>query len=89
MVTVDGDVFVRSVQGEESRWYQRITANPETTLHAGERRIPVSAFPATDEPTVEKVSAAYRSKYGRTSPGSTQAMVRPGILSTTLRLEPA
>jgi hypothetical protein len=89
VVTVDGAVFVRSVRGEKGRWYREVSANPNAALHAGERRIPVRAFPVTDEPTVGAVSEAYRSKYGRTSPGSTRAMLQPEPLPTTLKLEPA
>jgi hypothetical protein len=89
VVTVDGAVFVRSVRGEKGRWYREVSANPNAALHAGERRIPVRAVPVTDEPTVGAVSEAYRSKYGRTSPGSTRAMLQPEPLPTTLKLEPA
>jgi hypothetical protein len=89
VVTLDGDVFVRSVRGEKGRWYREVSANPSAALHVGERRIPVRAVPVTDEPTVGAVSDAYRSKYGRRAPGPTQAMVRPETLRTTLRLEPA
>ncbi len=66
-----------------------VSANPDAALHVGDRRIPVRAVPATDEPTVGAVSDAYRDKYGRTSPGSTRAMVQPETLPTTLKLEPA
>ena len=89
VVAVDGDVFVRSVRGEKGRWYREVSANPSAALHVGDRRIPVRAVPVADEPTVGAVSEAYRSKYGRTSPGSTRAMLRPETLPTTLRLEPA
>ena len=89
VVTVDGDVFVRSVRGENGRWYREVSANPSAALHAGDRRIPVRAVPVTDEPTVGAVSEAHRSKYGRTSPGSTRAMLQPETLPTTLMLEPA
>jgi hypothetical protein len=88
VVTVDGDVFVRSVRGERGRWYREVSANPSAALHVGDRRIPVRASPVTDEPTVGAVSEAYQSKYGRTSPGSTRAMVQPETLPTTLKLEP-
>ena len=87
VVTVDGDVFVRSVRGERGRWYREVSANRDAALHVGDRRIPVRASPVTDEPTVGAVSEAYRSKYGRTSPGSTRAMVQPETLPTTLKLE--
>jgi hypothetical protein len=89
VVTVDGEVFVRSVRGEKGRWYREVSANPDGALHVGDRRIPVRAVPVTEEPTVAAVSEAYRDKYGRTSPASTRAMVRPETLPTTLKLEPA
>lgn len=89
VVVVDGGVYVRSVQGEDGRWYRRITSNPNAALHVDDRRIPVRAALANDDETIEAVSEAYRSKYGRTSPGSTGAMVRDEVLHTTLRLEPA
>jgi hypothetical protein len=69
VVTVDGSVFVRSVRGEKGRWYRKVSANPSAALHADDRRIPVRAVPVTDEQTIEAVSEAYRSEYGRTWPG--------------------
>jgi len=89
VVTVDGTVFVRSVRGGEGRWYREVSANPVAALHVGDDRIPVRAVPVTDEAKIGAVSEAYREKYGRTSPGSTRAMVQPETLPTTLRLEPA
>ena len=89
VVTLDGAVFVRSVRGEKGRWYREVLANPCAALHAGDRRIPVRAVPVSDEQTVEAVSEAYRSKYGRTAPASTEAMLQPETLPTTLKLEPA
>ena len=89
VVTVDGTVFVRSVRGGKGRWYREVSANPAATLHVGDDRIPVRAVPVTDDATIAAVSEAYRGKYGRTSPGSTRAMLQPDTLPTTLRLEPA
>ena len=89
VVTVDGEVYVRSVRGENGRWYREVSANPYAALHFGDRRIPVRAVPVRGEPTVGAVSEAYRDKYGRTSPGSTRAMLQPETLPTTLKLEPA
>jgi hypothetical protein len=80
---------VRSVRGARGRWYREISANPGAALYVGDRRIPVRAVPVRGEPTVAEVSDAYRDKYGRTSPGSTRAMLRPETLPTTLKLEPA
>ena len=88
-VTVDGSVFVRSVRGERGRWYREVSANPAAALHVGGRSIPVRAVPVTDDATIEAISEAYREKYGRTSPGSTRAMLQPETLPTTLELAPA
>jgi hypothetical protein len=89
VVTVDGAVFVRSVRGGEGRWYREVSSNPAAALHVGGDRIPVRAVPVTDEAKIGAVNEAYREKYGRTSPGSTRAMVQPETLPTTLRLESA
>ena len=89
VVVVEGEVFVRSVRGEKGRWFREISANPEGALHVKDDRIPVRAGPATEEAAVDAVSAAFRSKYQRSSPASTEAMVRPETLPTTLKLSPA
>jgi hypothetical protein len=89
VVVVEGEVFVRSVRGPKGRWYREISSNPEGALHVEEDRILVRAAPATDEATVDAVSAAFRSKYQQSSPASTEAMVRPETLPTTLKLAPA
>jgi hypothetical protein len=86
-VVVDGgEVFVRSVRGARGRWYRRIAANPVAALYAGGRHIPVRAFPAADERSIARASAAYQQKY-KGDP-STPSMVRDEVLQTTLRLEP-
>ena len=89
VVVVEGEVFVRSVRGAKGRWYREISSNPEGALHVHNDRLPVRAAPATEEATVDAVSAAFRSKYQQSSPASTEAMVRPETLPTTLKLSPA
>ena len=89
VVVVDGEVFVRSVRGSRGRWYREISSNPEGALHVADDRIPVRATPAADDTTVDAVSAAIRAKYQKSSPASTEAMVRPETLATTLKLSPA
>jgi hypothetical protein len=88
-VVVEDEVFVRSVLGQKGRWYQRISAHPEGALLVGDTRIPVRAAPATDEGTVDAVSAAFKSKYEEAWPGPTAGIVRPVTLPTTLKLSPA
>jgi hypothetical protein len=89
VVVVEGEVFVRSVRGARGRWYREISSNPEGALHVHNDRLTVRAAPATDEATVDAVSAAFRSKYQQSSPASTEAMVRPESLPTTVKLSPA
>jgi hypothetical protein len=89
VVVVEGEVFVRSVRGQRGRWYRELSSNPEGALHVEDDRIPVRAASATEEATVDAVSAAFRSKYQQSSPASTEAMVRPETLPTTLKLSPA
>ena len=89
VVVVEDEVFVRSVRGSRGRWYREISSNPEGALHVADDRIPVQATPATEGATVDAVSAAFRSKYQKSSPASTEAMVRPETLATTLNLSPA
>ena len=86
-VVVDGDeVFVRSYQGERGHWYQRALSDEAVALHVGGRRIPARAVPAVDADSVSRTSEGFRRKYPRSR--STDAMVRPEVLATTLRLEP-
>jgi hypothetical protein len=89
VVVVGSEVFVRSVHGREGRWYQRISAHPEGALLVEDARVSVSAAPATDDETVDAVSAAFRSKYEQAWPGPTAGIVRPETLPTTLKLSPA
>ena len=89
VVVVEGEVFVRSVRGQRGRWYREILSKPEGALHVADDRIPVQAAAATEGATVDAVSAAFRSKYQQSSPASTEAMVRPETLPTTLKLSPA
>ena len=86
-VVDDGSVFVRSVRGAGARWYREARANPAVALHVDGRRLTATAVPATDPDAVERTSDGFRRKYA--GDPSTPSMVVPGILDTTLRLEPA
>ncbi|HEX7346924.1 MAG TPA: nitroreductase/quinone reductase family protein [Candidatus Limnocylindrales bacterium] len=80
------DVFVRSWRGVTARWYREALANPEVTLHVGDRRLPATAVPAHDEDAVTRTSAALERKYE--GDPAMRSMVRDEILITTLRLDP-
>jgi hypothetical protein len=87
-VVVDGqDVFIRSVEAERGRWYQRLKARPEAVLHAAGQAIPVRAEPAKDDDSVERCSRALREKY--TGISGLREMLVAETLPTTTRLLPA
>ena len=84
-VVVDGeDVFLRSVNGDGARWYREAIARPDIALLAEGRRLAARVVAAADPESVERCSAALRTKYaGDPSLGS---MLRPHTLPTTLRV---
>jgi hypothetical protein len=86
IVVVNGEVFIRSVTGEEGRWYQRALADPRVEIVVDGDEIPFVARPVERTVEISAVSNALRAKY---SPGrSLDAMVRTEVLDTTLKLEP-
>jgi hypothetical protein len=86
VVAPDDEIFVRSVQGARGRWYRDLAAGGPATLEFAGRRLPVQAIPVSDPDAIARASREYLSKY-QPSPYA-QAMVKPEVLSTTLRLEP-
>jgi hypothetical protein len=86
-VVVAGDeVFVRSFRGSRGRWYRDLAAGGAATLDVGGRALAVQAVPANDANSIERASAAFLAKYQPSS--YAQAMVKPEVLGTTLRLDP-
>ena len=87
IVVHDGDVYVRSVNGPEARWYREATATGEVALHVDGRRIPARVVPATDAEGVAACSAGLEAKYK--GDYSLASMLEPETLPTTLRVVPA
>lgn len=81
-VVVDDEAYVRSYHGERGRWYQRALREGRLTVEG----IETGVEPEHDLELNERISAAFRAKYGKTSPGPTDAMVAPDVVATTLRL---
>ena len=88
-IVVDhGEVFVRSVRGDRGHWFQAALSGDEPIhLEVGNQRIPVSAQPADDADSIRHCSRALELKYA--GDPALQSMLRPMVLSTTLRLQPA
>jgi hypothetical protein len=86
VVVADDEVFVRSFRGAKGRWYRDLSAGRAASLEFAGRKLAVQAIPAKDPAAVDRASREYLRKY-RLSPYA-QAMVKPELLPTTLRLEP-
>jgi hypothetical protein len=86
VAVADGEVLVRSARGASGRWYRDLVAEPIAMVGVAGRSLAVRAVPAADRGSNERASREYLRKY-RGSPYA-QAVVRPELLSTILRLEP-
>jgi hypothetical protein len=81
-VVVDGDAYVRSYRGERGAWYRRALREGRLEIEGVEARVE----PEHDPELNERISDAFRAKYGASSRSSTEAMVTPEVTATTLRL---
>jgi hypothetical protein len=81
-VVVDGEAYVRSYRGERGAWYRRALREGRVEIEGIEAKVE----PEHDAELNERISQAFRAKYGERSPGSTDAMVAPEVVATTLRL---
>jgi hypothetical protein len=88
IVVVEGVPYVRSVRGPRGRWYRELLAHGDGAIVAAGKRTAVRAKQDTSAQAIEAVSAALRKKY-RGSGQPLQSMLRPDVLDTTVRLDPA
>lgn len=85
-VTAGRDLYVRSYLAGKGTWYRAVLKSGRAVLHVGRRRIDVRVVPDKSPSLIELVNRAYRRKYGRF--GETEAMLKPSVAATTLRLLP-
>ncbi|MEU8775482.1 DUF2255 family protein [Streptomyces sp. NPDC048606] len=87
VVVLDGEAYVRSAFGRRSAWYRRVLRRAETQVEASAGvRLGVVLRPVTDPALVERVSGAYRAKYGLHWPGPVESMNGAEAAATTLCL---
>ena len=86
VVVAEDEVFVRSWLGAKGRWYRDLAAGGPATLEFAARRLPVQAFPGSNQAAVARTSREFLRKYQPST--HAQEMVRSETLPTTLRLEP-
>ena len=82
-----GEIYIRSVNGADARWYREATADTSVGIHVDGRRLSAHVVPATDPASIEACSEGLRTKYRRDY--SLRSMLVESVLDTTLRLVPA
>jgi len=85
-VVVDGNLYVRAWNGQNSRWYQSAKQQGAGRIHLAGRDYDVAYVPVTtDGPLTAAISQAYETKYA----GSPYLapMVESGPIGATVRLD--
>ncbi|MCW7940510.1 hypothetical protein AAW14_00040 [Streptomyces hygroscopicus] len=86
VVVLSGEAYVRSAFGRRSAWYRRVLRHVDTEVEVAGVRLSVTLRPVDDPEIVQRVSGAYRAKYGLSWPGPVESMNRPESAATTMRL---
>lgn len=86
VVVLDEEAYVRSAFGQRSVWYRRVLRHADTEVEVAGVRLPVALRPVDDPELVQRVSGAYRAKYGLSWPGPVASMNGPEAAATTMRL---
>jgi hypothetical protein len=87
VVRIGEDVYVRSVNGRGSSWFQGVQTRREARIRAGGVEKDVELV-ETDE-AAEAIDAAYQTKYGRRYPTIVPSIVAPKAREATLKLVPS
>lgn len=86
VVVVEREAYVRSWLGERGAWYRRARTDGRAAIDVKGRTIDVGLEPEQGDKLNERISHAFRLKYGKRSPQSTEEMVTGEAPGTTLRL---
>ncbi|WP_328404963.1 DUF2255 family protein [Streptomyces sp. NBC_00390] len=86
VVLLDGEAYVRSAFGRRSAWYRRVLRHADTEVEVAGVRLSVTLRPVDDRELVQRVSGAYRAKYGLSWPGPVESMTGHEAAATTMRL---
>lgn len=87
VVVVGSDVYVRAVRGVKGKWYRSFTSDAQPAVILEGARVHVRPVAVSERAEIERVTEAYREKYGA-SPWL-GGVLKPHTLDATLRLEPA
>lgn len=86
VVVLGGEAYVRSAFGRRSAWYRRVLRHADTEVEVAGVRLSVTLQAVDDPELVQRVSGAYRAKYGLSWPGPVESMNGPEAAATTMRL---
>lgn len=86
-VRVDGDFYVRSVNGPTAAWFRGTRTRHEGRLSAGGAEHEVSFVDVSDEVLHGRIDEAYRAKYRRYS-APVRSITSPAARSATLKVVP-
>ncbi|MFF3215823.1 DUF2255 family protein [Streptomyces sp. NPDC002886] len=86
MVLVDDQAYVRSAFGRRSAWYRQVLGQADAQIEVAGARLPLALRPVTDPGLVQRVSDAYRAKYGLSWPGPVESINTSEAATTTMRL---
>jgi hypothetical protein len=91
IVVVEGEPYLRSMNGPDARWFRELTreGDGELVLIDDEHRprLSVHAEPVADPATLAQVSKAIKKKYGWTHPQYLPRFLDDESVAATLRLD--
>lgn len=85
-VVVDGNLYVRAYNGQNSRWHRSAMNNKKGRMAVADQTIDV-AFEPVSGPINERIDDAYRAKYSTSS--YLAPMISTKARASTIRLTPA
>jgi len=87
VVRNNGDLFIRSWQGQAATWFRSAQVRPQAHIQSGGIERDVELVGA-DQSLNEQIDAGYRAKYMPVAASYVDPMVSPQARATTLKLEP-
>ncbi|MGX1272891.1 DUF2255 family protein [Streptomyces phaeoluteigriseus] len=88
VVRVGDGIYVRSVYGTGSDWYRSTRAHKKGHIRAGGVAKDVAFVDVDEGDVIDRVDAAYRSKYHHYAAEIIKAITGPEASSTTMRVDP-
>ena len=83
-VVVDGNLYIRSVRGQDGAWYKAARRTRMGSIAVG--GVQSEVMFTADDTHNEAIDLAYHAKYGSGSP--VRAITSPIATTTTLRIDP-